>query len=90
MTNSFHDGSSLSLRVLGAEGKALDSGGEIKLTHLLTQAAVGHVGLGRQVNWSFCGNTKSRCQLWNDNKKSLMMTRRRRATDLRSPRSFLF
>lgn len=47
MTNSFNDGSSLSLWVLGAEGKTLDSGGEIKLTHLLTQAAVSHVGLGR-------------------------------------------
>lgn len=43
MTNPFYSGASLSFRVLGAQGKALDSGGEIKLTHLLTQTAVGHV-----------------------------------------------
>ncbi len=56
MTNSFCNSASVSFRVLGAEGKALDSGGEIKLTHLLTEAAVGHVRLGGQIHWRFCGN----------------------------------
>lgn len=46
----------MSFRVLGVDGKALDSGGEIKLTHLLAQAAVGHVRLGGQIHWCFCGN----------------------------------
>lgn len=46
MTNSFRNDSSVSFWILGAERKTLDSSGEIKLTHLLTQAAVGHVGLG--------------------------------------------
>lgn len=53
MTNPFYNGASFSLWVLGAERKALNPGGEIKLTHLLTQAAVGHVRLGGQVNWCF-------------------------------------
>lgn len=56
MTNSFCSSASVSFRVLGAEGEALDSGGEIKLTHLLTQAAVGHVRLGGQIHRCFYGN----------------------------------
>lgn len=55
-TNSFCNGASVSFRVLGAEGKALDPGGEIKLTHLLTEAAVGHVRLGGQIHWRVYGN----------------------------------
>lgn len=46
MTNSFCNHASGSFWILGAEREALDSSGEIKLTHLLAQAAVGHVGLG--------------------------------------------
>lgn len=56
MTDSFYNGASASFRVLGTDGKALDSSREIKLTHLLTQAAVGHVRLGGQIHRCFCGN----------------------------------
>lgn len=49
VTNLISSGVSVYFRVLGAQGEALDSSGEIKLAHLLTQAAVGHVGLGGQI-----------------------------------------
>lgn len=52
-TYPFYNCGPLSFWILGAKGKALDSSGEIKLTHLLTQAAVGHVRLGGQINWCF-------------------------------------
>lgn len=55
----FHRGSFVSLWVLGVEGEALDSCGEVKLTHLFTQAAVGHVRLGGQVHRCFCGNSRN-------------------------------
>lgn len=55
VTNSFRNRASVSFWILGAERKTLDSGGEIKLTHLLTQAAVGHVGLGGQIHRHFWG-----------------------------------
>lgn len=79
MTNSFSNGTSVSFRVLGAEGKALDSSGEIKLTHLLTQAAVGHVRLGGQVHWCFYGNHNISCETYNIRKKTSHLILRSRA-----------
>lgn len=55
----FHGGSFVSLWVLGVEGEALDPCGEVKLTHLFAQAAVGHVGLGGQVHRRSCGNDRN-------------------------------
>lgn len=55
-TDSFCNGASLSFRVLRAVREALDSGGEIKLAHLLAKAAVSHVGLGGQIHWSVYEN----------------------------------
>lgn len=48
----FGNTASLPVDILGAERKTLDSSGEIELAHFLTQTAVRHEGLGRQVDGS--------------------------------------
>lgn len=48
-TYSSPAGAALAWRILGVVGEALNSSGEVKLTHLLTETAVCHVGLGGEV-----------------------------------------
>lgn len=50
MTYFFHMRTPVSFGILWTEWKALDSSGEIKLAHLLTKAAVGHVRLWGQIH----------------------------------------
>ena len=54
-TCPFGDSARVPLWVLGSEGEALDPRGEVKLAHLLAQAAVSHVGLGGEIHRCLCG-----------------------------------